>query len=146
MSLFTPSGCGNDGQFKDLCQLLNIAHLSSDSRLVNNKKLMKKSWKTCGHHWSERRTKNLDEIREWAKFQYGPMNKLSQVFQDPQVLHNGMVREMVSEKKYEVIFIDLSRLQLSWKDDTRDLILLIGHSNRDHATSSKRGHSERFTT
>jgi len=38
--------------------------------------------------------------REWdlelegAKFPYGPVNRLSEVFQDPQVLHNQMVRKM----------------------------------------------------
>ena len=50
----------------------------------------------------------LDEIMDGAKFPYGPVNKLSQVFQDPQVLHNGMVRKMVHESVgeiYQVIFI-----------------------------------------
>ena len=39
-----------------------------------------------------------NEIMEGAKFPYGPVNKLAEVFQDAQVIHNGMVHEMVHDK------------------------------------------------
>ena len=38
-----------------------------------------------------------NEILEGAKFPYGPVNPLKDVFEDPQVLHNQMVRTMDHE-------------------------------------------------
>ena len=52
-----------------------------------------------------------NEILEGAKFPYGPVNPLKDVFEDPQVLHNQMVRTMDHEslgttiKQVRILFI-----------------------------------------
>ncbi len=41
-----------------------------------------------------RSNKDWDKCLEGAKFPYGPVNNLKQVFADPQVRHNQMIRDM----------------------------------------------------
>ena len=56
-----------------------------------------------------------NEILEGAKFPYGPVNPLKDVFEDPQVLHNQMVRKMEHEalgttiKQVKIHILYLSR-------------------------------------
>ena len=43
------------------------------------------------------------QIMEGAKFPYGPVNTLKDVFEDPQVVHNQMVREMHHDSLGKII-------------------------------------------
>ena len=43
------------------------------------------------------------QIMEGAKFPYGPVNPLKDVFEDPQVVHNQMVREMHHDSLGKII-------------------------------------------
>ena len=38
--------------------------------------------------------KEWNQVMEGAKFPYGPVNRLKEVFEDPQVEHNQMMRTM----------------------------------------------------
>nr|SVE75112.1 EOG090X05UC [Daphnia dolichocephala] len=90
-------GGTNDRQFRELCSRINRAELSSDPKYLTNalrvehrKELVEDLGKTL-------LTKsNADwlELFHGAHFSYGPINSLSQVFDDPQVHHNRMVQEI----------------------------------------------------
>eukprot|EP00095_Tigriopus_kingsejongensis_P004450 maker-scaffold168_size293125-snap-gene-0.21 protein:Tk04450 transcript:maker-scaffold168_size293125-snap-gene-0.21-mRNA-1 annotation:"caib baif -transferase family protein c7orf10 homolog" len=86
-------GCGNDRQFKELAQKLELPHLSALEEFSTNalrvehredliaqitRRMMDKS----NTEWSE--------TFQGAGFPFGPVNNLSQVFQDPQVQHLGL--------------------------------------------------------
>jgi len=89
--------CGNDGQFRKLCQVIGRADLAADARFATN----------------PARVTNRDELfpqlhAEFAKFAVadllarlrevgvpvGRINTLDRVLSDPQVLHRNMVVEV----------------------------------------------------
>ena len=98
--IFFPTGCGNDGQFRDLCKKLELDHLSLHPNFMTNELRVKHRTELVQIIESQlqmRTNSEWNEILEGAKFPYGPVNPLRDVFQDPQVLHNQMVRKMEHE-------------------------------------------------
>ena len=98
--IFSPTGCGNDGQFRDLCKKLELDHLSLHPNFMTNELRVKHRTELVQIIESQlqmRTNSEWNEILEGAKFPYGPVNPLRDVFQDPQVLHNQMVRKMEHE-------------------------------------------------
>jgi crotonobetainyl-CoA:carnitine CoA-transferase CaiB-like acyl-CoA transferase len=88
---------GNDPTFKRFCEALNLTHLLEDSRFatnaarVSNRQLVTDTLTPVmmGHPtawWIDR--------LEALKIGCGPINKLSQVFEDPHVVARRMVLEM----------------------------------------------------
>lgn len=94
-------GCGNDGQFKDFCQRLDMCDLPKDDKFINNEKRVENRQELVTIIEAQMRQKTNAEwndlFKSGAKFPYGPVNKLDQVFKDEQVIHNNMVREMKDE-------------------------------------------------
>ena len=87
----------NDGQFKALCKRINMEHLLEDDRFktnglrVQNRNILVPMIQEClmqenTSHW----LKMLDK----SGFPFGAINSMSQVFEDPQVKHLGMVQEI----------------------------------------------------
>ena len=88
---------GNDPTFKRFCEAFGLTHLLEDPRFatnaarVGNRQLVTDTLTpVMGQHptgwWVER--------LEALKIGCGPINKLSQVFEDPHVVARGMVLEM----------------------------------------------------
>jgi crotonobetainyl-CoA:carnitine CoA-transferase CaiB-like acyl-CoA transferase len=87
---------GNDEQFRRLCELLDRAELSQDSRYATNAArvgnretlvpVLEAHLATRPVHWW------LSEL-EARGVPCGPINSIDQVFQDPQVTHRGMCLE-----------------------------------------------------
>jgi crotonobetainyl-CoA:carnitine CoA-transferase CaiB-like acyl-CoA transferase len=93
-------GCGNDGQFKDFCQRLNLNELPNDSKFNHNDVRVQHRDELVmiiNRKMESRTNEEWNVVLEGAKFPYGPVNNLKQVFSDPQVQHNQMVRSMMHD-------------------------------------------------
>lgn len=88
-------GCGNDAQFKDFCQRLHLSDLPFNPKFQTNS-LRVQHRKELIFILEEEMQKKSN--KEWsglltdAKFPNGPVNNFQEVFNDPQVIHNGMVQ------------------------------------------------------
>lgn len=88
---------GNDPTFKRFCEALNLTHLLEDSRFatnaarVSNRQLVTD---TLTPVMMQHPTAWWIDRLEALKIGCGPINKLSQVFEDPHVVARGMVLEM----------------------------------------------------
>ena len=84
---------GNDGQFARFCEIIGAPEWAKDPRFDNNAKRVGQRDLLVGMIAERMRTR---PAREWlaalepAGVPCGPINDLSQVFSDPQVLHRGM--------------------------------------------------------
>ena len=88
-------GAGNNEQFAALCERLDLNHLidnndykSNALRVINRIRLIS----ILSDTFKKRNTSDWLKIFEGVRFPYGPINKLSEVFSDPQVIHNEMVQ------------------------------------------------------
>jgi crotonobetainyl-CoA:carnitine CoA-transferase CaiB-like acyl-CoA transferase len=87
----------NDPTFKRFCEAFNLTHMLEDSRFltnaarVGNRQLVTD---TLTPVMMQHPTNWWTERLEALKIGYGPINKLSQVFEDPQVVARDMVLEM----------------------------------------------------
>jgi crotonobetainyl-CoA:carnitine CoA-transferase CaiB-like acyl-CoA transferase len=88
---------GNDPTFKRFCDAFGLTHLLEDPRFatnaarVGNRQLVTD---TLTPVMQQHPTQWWIEQLETLKIGCGPINKLSQVFEDPHVLARGMVVEM----------------------------------------------------
>jgi crotonobetainyl-CoA:carnitine CoA-transferase CaiB-like acyl-CoA transferase len=88
---------GNDPTFKRFCEALHLTHLLEDARFatnaarVSNRQLVTD---TLGPVMMQHPTSWWIERLEVLKIGCGPINKLSQVFEDQHVVARGMVLEM----------------------------------------------------
>jgi len=90
-------GAGNDGLFKNLCNLLGLDNLADDplystnaARVENRKELLAILEKS----FQERPTKDWAELFDGSGIPCGPINDIKQLFEDPQVNYKGMVQEL----------------------------------------------------
>ncbi|ESO07110.1 hypothetical protein HELRODRAFT_110638 [Helobdella robusta] len=92
-------GAGNNDQFEELCEILNLSHLPKDDKFSSNAKRVanrkelndiftKKFASQTRQFWVEYFKKTQ------AEFPYGPINSIKEAFQDPQVCHNHMIQAM----------------------------------------------------
>jgi len=88
---------GNDGQFARLCHVLGCGELASDERFDSNPARVANR-DTLVPMLAER-TRNWDradilEVLESHTVPAGPINTIEDVFNDPQVRHRGMARQL----------------------------------------------------
>lgn len=94
---FFTIGAGSDGQFKDLCEILNVPELAVDPKYVSNKQrvkfrdelndvLSKIFEKETNDYWKNAFDK--------APFPFGPVNSMQQVFDDPHVKEIEIVKTL----------------------------------------------------
>ena len=94
------AGCGNDAQFKDFCLRLNLSYLPSEPKFLTNALRVQHRQELIFILEQEMQTKTN---REWklllmdAKFPNGPVNNFKDVFDDPQVKHNGMIQTIADD-------------------------------------------------
>lgn len=90
-------GCGNDGQFSDFCDRVHLNDLPSSAKFKTNELRVKNRDKLVAiinEIMQKKTNQEWNEALVGAKFPYGPVNGVAQVFQDAQVKHNEMVVEM----------------------------------------------------
>ena len=83
-----------------MCKKLELEHLGLHPKFLTNELRVKhriELVQIIETQLQMRTNSEWNEILEGAKFPYGPVNPLKDVFQDPQVLHNQMVRTMDHE-------------------------------------------------
>jgi len=89
--------CGNDPTFKRFCENFGLAHLLADERFANNAARVANRALVTDTLAPVLRAQTsawwLDKLQALS-IGCGPINKLSQVFADPQVIARGMVVEM----------------------------------------------------
>lgn len=90
-------GAGSNDMFAALCHILDMPELAMDERYTTNALRVKNRESllaTLTAAFRKGTTKQWLEVLEGCPFAYGPINSLSQVFSDPQVVHNGLVQEV----------------------------------------------------
>ncbi|MDA7788075.1 CoA transferase, partial [Sphingomonadaceae bacterium] len=88
---------GNDGQFQRLCVLLGRADLAQDERLQSNAgRLANREWMNGELAKEVKRFTKADMLRgcDDNNIPAGPINRLDEVFADPQVVARGMQIEL----------------------------------------------------
>src|SRR5580704_12870511 len=81
----------NDPTFKRFCEAFNLTPMPEDPRVVTNRQLVTD---TLTPVMQQHPTTWWVERLEALKIGCGPINKLSEVFEDPHVVARGVVREM----------------------------------------------------
>ena len=82
-------GCGNDAQFSDLCALIGLPDLAADPRYASNEDRVRNRSELVSvltRRLSEKTNSEWNRVFEGARFPYGAVNSLKEVFQDPQVM------------------------------------------------------------
>lgn len=98
-------GTGSDSQFHALCKYLEIPHISSDPKFETNQQrvlhrqelisiLSEIISKQSSQHWMV--------LFENAPFPVGPINKISEVFNDPHVKEIGLVKTLAHPMAGEI--------------------------------------------
>lgn len=90
-------GAGNNAQFSNLCEVLDLTNLSQDARFKSNHDRVKNRDVLITKLQERFNSKTLEkwmELLEGCGFPYGPINNIKQVFDDPQVIHNQMTQSM----------------------------------------------------
>jgi formyl-CoA transferase len=85
---------GNDAQFARLCEVAGLASLATDARYATNPARVSHRDELVAIIAGRLATRPAAEwlaALEAAQVPCGPINDLAQVFEDPQVLHRGMV-------------------------------------------------------
>ena len=88
---------GNDGQFVKFCELLGLPELPRDPRYASNSQRVRHRDELVpllAARVAERPRQHWLDAMEAAKVPGGAINDLSEVFDDPQVQHRGMVVSM----------------------------------------------------
>lgn len=89
---------GNDVQFVEFCSAIGLGDLAKSEKYSTNPERVKNRHELIdilNSRLQERTNSDWDKVFREAgvRFPYGPVNKLAEVFSDPQVLHNGMLRQ-----------------------------------------------------
>src|SRR6266704_2666879 len=89
--------CGNDGQFRKLCEVANCAHLADDPRFATNGKRVENRdelTEMLAAIVAKRPTSHWVEALEAAGVPNGPINAIDQVFREPQAIARGLKIEL----------------------------------------------------
>lgn len=88
---------GNNGQFKALCKRINMDHLLEDERFktnglrVENRSILVPM---IQQRLMDENTSHWLKVFDDGGFPFGSINSMSQVFEDPQVRHLGIVQDI----------------------------------------------------
>jgi len=87
---FLTIGCGNNNQFAELCSRMGEADLSREEKYSSNERRVENRLELVGKLSKVLGSKTNSQWCEAFKgvsFPYGPVNKMSEVFEEPQVQH-----------------------------------------------------------
>lgn len=88
---------GSNDQFSALCHVLDLPELQADERYSTNARRVEHRESLLSTLTATFRKHSTEEwlaVLEGCPFPYAPINSLSQVFSDPQVVHSGMVEDV----------------------------------------------------
>ncbi|XP_045136774.1 succinate--hydroxymethylglutarate CoA-transferase-like isoform X2 [Portunus trituberculatus] len=88
---------GSNDQFSALCRVLGLPKLQTDERYSTNAQRVEHRESLLATLTAAFRKHSTEEwlaVLEGCPFPYAPINSLSQVFSDPQVVHSGLVEEV----------------------------------------------------
>ncbi|XP_004080875.1 succinate--hydroxymethylglutarate CoA-transferase isoform X1 [Oryzias latipes] len=88
---------GNDKQFVQVCQVLELIELTQDPNYKSNKlrvKNRKKLLQTLSQRFQQEKTADWLRRFEGSSVPVGPINSIREVFSEPQVKHNALIQEM----------------------------------------------------
>ncbi|GBM42896.1 Succinate--hydroxymethylglutarate CoA-transferase [Araneus ventricosus] len=91
-------GAASNKQFKILCEILKVQHFLADPKYLSNKDRVqnrKVLISELTNIFSKKTTQQWLNMLEGSGIPYGPVNNMEQVFNDPQVIHNKMILDMV---------------------------------------------------
>jgi crotonobetainyl-CoA:carnitine CoA-transferase CaiB-like acyl-CoA transferase len=89
--------CGNDRQWRNVCVVLGVTELASDSRFATNAARIENrdALNALLDELTAKRTRaDMLEAFEASGVPAGPINSVAGVFADPQVIHRGMVQTL----------------------------------------------------
>ncbi|RZF38544.1 hypothetical protein LSTR_LSTR006139 [Laodelphax striatellus] len=98
-------GAGSNQQFKSLCQVLNLEHLALEERYSSNSARVKNRSSLIQELRRKFATKTTEEwmsVLEGCPFPFGPVNTVSQVFNDEHVKEIELVKRISLEGGSEV--------------------------------------------
>lgn len=87
---------GNDNQFRKLCDCLGL-NIAFDAKFINNAARIENRqelWDILEGETLKRTKQNLLAALELLSVPAGPINRLDEVFEDPQVLHRGLAQKI----------------------------------------------------
>jgi len=90
---FLTIGCGNNKQFAELCERMGELSLASEEKYASNERRVENRLELVGklsQVLSKRTNGQWCDVFKGASFPYGPVNKMSEVFEEPQVQHLGL--------------------------------------------------------
>lgn len=90
-------GTGSDEQFKKLCNILNVSHIAEDERFITNQKRVKNRdalVKLLSDILIAQDNSYWIELFKSAPFPCGPVNTISEVFDDPHIKEIGLVKSL----------------------------------------------------
>ena len=85
---FLTIGCGNNNQFAELCTRMGEADLASEDKYASNERRVENRQELIGKLskvLSSKTNSQWCEAFKGVSFPYGPVNKMSEVFEEPQV-------------------------------------------------------------
>ena len=91
-------GCGNDGQFRKLCAVLQCPELAADARFVamSGRNTHRDALaQALGAVFATQTQAHWLQVLEGAGVPFGPINDYAQVFSHPQVVHRELRQDMV---------------------------------------------------
>lgn len=94
-------GCGSDAQFADFCKYLDMFELTQNPKFTTNEDRVAHRQELIELISAKMRQKTNCEWNtclDGAKFPYGSVNNLQQVFEDPQVKYGQMVVDIEHDK------------------------------------------------
>jgi len=90
-------GCGNNSQFRELCEKLYMPHICDEPEYKNNEDRVKNRQsleKILSEKFLEEENTHWCHIFTSCSFPYGPVNTMDQVFADIQVRHNNLQQKV----------------------------------------------------
>ncbi|KAG8180659.1 hypothetical protein JTE90_025364 [Oedothorax gibbosus] len=94
---FLTIGAGSDKQFKELCEILNVTQFLEDPKFQTNKDRVenrKELVSVLTKIFSSKTNDHWLKLFESSSIPCGPVNKMKDVFTDPQVIYNDMINNM----------------------------------------------------
>jgi len=86
-------GCGNNAQFRQLCECIGDPSLHTNLKFLNNEDRVKNRMELVSiiaERLSEKSNQTWCELFAGASFPFGPVNSMPDVFSDPQVKFNQL--------------------------------------------------------
>ena len=88
---FLTIGCGNNKQFAELCERMGETSLASEEKYASNERRVENRLELVGklsQVLSNKTNGQWCDVFKGVSFPYGPVNKMSEVFEEPQVQHS----------------------------------------------------------